>query len=114
MRALIFPVQKALPLMCEGGSIIVMGRPTGKADFGIYSASRPAIRKLARSWTGQPSRGLESGHVLSPGDSLLELQKSEPKRLKSLSRAQNATLRETVDLPRDSGVALLTSPPWCL
>jgi hypothetical protein len=39
--------------------------------------------------------------------SLVELQKSEPKRLKSLSRAQNRALRETVDLPRDSGVALL-------
>jgi hypothetical protein len=32
-----------------------------------------------------------------------ELQKNEPKRLKSLSRAQNRALRETVDLLRDSG-----------
>ena len=74
---------------------------TGTAEFGIYCASKTAIRNLVRSWTLDLKVAGIRVNVLSPGEAF-ELQKNEPKRLKSLSRARNRALRETVDLPRDS------------
>src|SRR3546814_4447570 len=49
----IFTVQKALPLMGPGGSIILTGSSsgtTGAPAFSVYSASKAAVRNLARSW----------------------------------------------------------------
>ena len=54
VKGMIFTVQKGLPLMRDGGSIILTGSTTGSmgtAAFSIYSASKAAIRNLARSWT---------------------------------------------------------------
>jgi NAD(P)-dependent dehydrogenase (short-subunit alcohol dehydrogenase family) len=70
VKGTIFTVQKALPLMRDGGSIILMGSTTGStgtADFSIYSASKAAIRNLARSWTlDLKGTGIRI-NVLSPG-----------------------------------------------
>jgi NAD(P)-dependent dehydrogenase (short-subunit alcohol dehydrogenase family) len=46
-------VQKALPLMGEGGSIILTGSSagtTGAPAMSAYSASKAAVRNLARTW----------------------------------------------------------------
>ena len=48
----IFTVQKAPPLMSEGGSIILTGSSavtTGAPGFTAYSASKAAVRNLART-----------------------------------------------------------------
>jgi NAD(P)-dependent dehydrogenase (short-subunit alcohol dehydrogenase family) len=53
VKGLIFTVQKALPLMKAGASIILTGSTTGvmgTAKFSIYSATKAAVRNLARSW----------------------------------------------------------------
>src|ERR1700720_3461223 len=53
VKGTIFTVQKGLPLMRDGGSIILTGSTTGSMGtpaFSIYSASKAAIRNLARSW----------------------------------------------------------------
>lgn len=53
VRGTVFTVQKALPLMTEGGSIILTGSTTGVKGtpaFSIYSATKAAVRNLARSW----------------------------------------------------------------
>ena len=54
VRGLIFTVQKALPFMQEGGSIILNASTAsikGIAGLSVYAASKAAVRSLARSWT---------------------------------------------------------------
>lgn len=52
-RGTFFTVQKALPLINNGGSIVLVsgvGHMLGWADFAAYSASKAAVRSFARSW----------------------------------------------------------------
>ncbi|USQ95321.1 SDR family NAD(P)-dependent oxidoreductase [Caulobacter sp. RL271] len=76
VKGAIFTVQKGLELMREGGSIILTGSTTGVMGtpaFSIYSASKAAVRNLARSWA-QDLRGTGIRvNVLSPGPTLTEL-----------------------------------------
>src|SRR5216683_3803997 len=70
VKGTIFTVQKGLPLMREGGSIILTGSTTasmGTPAFSIYSASKAAIRNLARSWTLDLKGTGIRVNVLSPG-----------------------------------------------
>src|ERR1700722_14483835 len=70
VKGTIFTVQKGLPLMHDGGSIILTGSTTGSmgtAAFSIYSASKAAIRNLARSWTLDLKGTGIRVNVLSPG-----------------------------------------------
>ena len=76
VKGLVFTVQKALPLMKKGSSIILTGSSTGvmgTPQFSIYSATKAAIRNLARSWA-QDLRGTGIRvNVLSPGPTKTEL-----------------------------------------
>ncbi len=76
VKGVIFTVQAALPLMGPGGSIILTGSTTGVMGtpaFSVYSASKAAVRNLARSWA-QDLRGTGIRvNVLSPGPTLTEL-----------------------------------------
>lgn len=76
VKGLIFTVQKGLKLMSDGGSIILTGSTTGVMGtpaFSVYSASKAAVRNLARSWA-QDLRGTGVRvNVLSPGPTLTEL-----------------------------------------
>lgn len=70
VKGTVFTVQKALPLMTEGGSIILTGSTAGAkgtAAFSIYSASKAAIRNLARSWALDLGGTGIRVNVLSPG-----------------------------------------------
>jgi NAD(P)-dependent dehydrogenase (short-subunit alcohol dehydrogenase family) len=52
VKSLIFTVQKALPLLVKGASVILTGSSAsieGAAAFSVYSASKAAVRNLARS-----------------------------------------------------------------
>src|SRR5258708_7401511 len=54
VRGALFTVQKALPLLKDGGSIILNGSVAsvkGTAAFGVYAASKAAIRSFVRTWT---------------------------------------------------------------
>jgi NADP-dependent 3-hydroxy acid dehydrogenase YdfG len=54
VRGTLFTVQKALPLLKDGGSIILNGSVAsvkGTAAFGVYAASKAAIRSFLRTWT---------------------------------------------------------------
>ncbi|WP_294191713.1 SDR family oxidoreductase [uncultured Sphingomonas sp.] len=76
VKGTIFTVQKALPLMARGGSVILTGSTTGVMGtpaFSVYSASKAAVRNFARSWA-QDLRGTGIRvNVLSPGPTLTEL-----------------------------------------
>jgi NAD(P)-dependent dehydrogenase (short-subunit alcohol dehydrogenase family) len=69
-RATVFTVQKALPLMTAGGSIILVGSVSGSVGFPgstAYSASKAAIRSFARTWTSEVApRGIRV-NTISPG-----------------------------------------------
>ena len=79
VKGTIFTVQKALPLMASGGSIILTGSSagtTGAAGFTAYSASKAAVRNMARTWAEDlKGTGLRV-NVLSPGPTATELAKA--------------------------------------
>jgi NAD(P)-dependent dehydrogenase (short-subunit alcohol dehydrogenase family) len=70
VRGLLFTVQKALPLMTRRGSIILTASVLdvkGVAAHGVYSATKAAVRSLARTWTTElKDRGIRV-NALSPG-----------------------------------------------
>ncbi len=70
VKGTLFTVQKALPLLNDGGSIILNGSVAsvkGTPAFGVYGASKAAIRNLVRAWTMElKDRGIRS-NVISPG-----------------------------------------------
>jgi len=76
VKGVLFTVQKGLPLMRAGGSIILTGSTTGEMgtpQFSIYSATKAAVRNFARSWA-QDLRGTGIRiNVLSPGPTRTDL-----------------------------------------
>lgn len=78
VKGVIFTVQKALPLMGEGGSIILTGSSagtTGAPAMSAYSASKAAVRNLARTWAVDLKGTGIRINVLSPGATATELAK---------------------------------------
>src|ERR1700710_1889054 len=78
VKGSIFTVQKALPLMSKGGSIILTGSSagtTGSPAFSAYSASKAAVRNLARTWAEDLKGTGIRVNVLSPGAIATELAK---------------------------------------
>ena len=76
VKGLIFSVQKGLPLMKAGGSIILTGSTTGEMgtpQFSIYSATKAAVRNLARSWALDLKGTGIRVNVLSPGPTRTDL-----------------------------------------
>jgi len=76
VKGLVFTVQKALPLMKQGASIILTGSSTGvmgTPQFSVYSATKAAIRNLARSWALDLRGTGIRVNVLSPGPTKTEL-----------------------------------------
>jgi len=70
VRGLVFTVQKALPIMPKGAAIVLNASTTsikGTPGFSIYSASKAAVRNLARSWTLDLKEAGIRVNVLSPG-----------------------------------------------
>ena len=70
VRGTLFTVQKALPLMREGASIIMTGSIAGVKGFeglSVYNASKAAVRSFARTWTADLKARKIRVNVLSPG-----------------------------------------------
>ncbi len=69
-RGTLFTVQKALPLFNDGGSIIMNGSMAavkGFPGFGVYSASKAALRSFARTWLNELKDRRIRVNVLHPG-----------------------------------------------
>jgi NAD(P)-dependent dehydrogenase (short-subunit alcohol dehydrogenase family) len=93
VKALVFTAQKALPLMPDGGTIILTGSIVGIKGFpafSIYSAAKAAVRNFARTWTTDlKDRGIRV-NVISPGPidtPLLNEAFSNPDDMKALASA---------------------------
>ncbi len=70
VKGALFTVQKALPLLNDGGSIILTGSVAGVKGtpaFGVYGATKAAIRNLVRAWTVELKDRRIRSNVLSPG-----------------------------------------------
>lgn len=70
VRGLLFTVQKALPLMREGGAIVLISSIAafkGIPHYSAYSATKASVRSFARTWTAElKDRGIRV-NVISPG-----------------------------------------------
>ena len=70
VKGLFFSVRKGLPLMKNGGSIILGGSIADIKGFpamSVYSATKAAIRPFARTWTNELRDRRIRVDVLSPG-----------------------------------------------
>jgi len=70
VKAVLFTVQKALPLLSDGASVILTGSAAaakGTPAFGVYAASKAAIRSFVRTWTSELKDRRIRSNVLSPG-----------------------------------------------
>lgn len=70
VKGVLFTVQKALPLLREGGSIILNASivaTKGSEAFSVYSASKAAVRSFARTWTMDLRSRRIRVNAISPG-----------------------------------------------
>ena len=70
VKGVLFTVQKALPLLQDGGSIILIASVAGSKGFKrstVYSATKAPIRSFARSWTVDLKNRKIRVNAISPG-----------------------------------------------
>lgn len=70
VKGALFTVQKALPLMPDGASIILTSSIVGSRgldNISVYSATKAALRSFARTWTTDLKKRRIRVNVVSPG-----------------------------------------------
>jgi NAD(P)-dependent dehydrogenase (short-subunit alcohol dehydrogenase family) len=70
VKGVLFTVQKALPLLVDGASVILTGSTASVVAmpaFSVYGASKAAVRSFARNWTLDLKARRIRVNVLSPG-----------------------------------------------
>jgi NAD(P)-dependent dehydrogenase (short-subunit alcohol dehydrogenase family) len=70
VKGLLFTVQKALPLLADGGSIILNASivaSTGNPALSVYSATKAAVRSFARTWILDLKERKIRVNAISPG-----------------------------------------------
>jgi NAD(P)-dependent dehydrogenase (short-subunit alcohol dehydrogenase family) len=97
VKGTLFTVQKALPLLNDGASVILTSSTsadTGGEAFGVYAASKAAIRSFARTWANE-LRGrairvnaVTPGPVDTPGFSGLAPDEEQATQLKGHMASQ--------------------------
>jgi NAD(P)-dependent dehydrogenase (short-subunit alcohol dehydrogenase family) len=70
VRGTVFTVQKALPVLNDGASIVITGSTAaskGSPAFGVYAASKAALRSFTRTWAAElTGRGIRV-NAIAPG-----------------------------------------------
>jgi len=90
VKGLFFTVQKGLPLMNDGGAIVLtasIAAIKGFPSISVYSATKAAVRSFARTWTNELRdrrirvNAISPGHIDTPifegwqkGDALLKMK----------------------------------------
>ena len=95
VKGVLFTVQKALPLLPDGASIILTSSIVGSKGLSmnsVYSASKAALRSFARTWTTDLKdrhirvNAISPGSIDTPGlDNLLASVKAGEERKKMIS-----------------------------
>ncbi|MFE0633301.1 SDR family oxidoreductase [Streptomyces sp. NPDC058864] len=70
VKGLLFTVQKALPHLNDGASVILTGSTAGSVGseaFGVYGASKAAVRSFARTWANELRGRSIRVNSISPG-----------------------------------------------
>ncbi len=70
VKGLLFTVQKALPLLQDGGSIVLNASIvsiTGSPSLSVYSATKAAVRSFARTWSVDLKERKIRVNAISPG-----------------------------------------------
>ena len=70
VRGMLFTVQKALPLLQPGGSVVLNASivsSTGSPAFSVYSATKAAVRSFARTWSVDLKERKIRVNAISPG-----------------------------------------------
>jgi NAD(P)-dependent dehydrogenase (short-subunit alcohol dehydrogenase family) len=81
VKGVLFTVQKALPLLNDGGSIILIGSVAGvkgTPGLAVYGASKAAIRNFVRGWTVELKDRRIRSNVVSPGPIATPLTVAQP------------------------------------
>lgn len=97
VKGVVFTVQKALPLIRDGGSIIMNASVVslkGVPAFSVYSATKAAVRSFARAWTMDLKDRKIRVNVVSPGpiDTPIYETHSESKEETEQTKARFASL----------------------
>lgn len=75
-KGVFFTVQKALPLLKDGGSVILtssIAHFKGTPGYNVYAATKAAVRSFARSWTVDLKHRNIRVNCLSPGPTITPL-----------------------------------------
>jgi NAD(P)-dependent dehydrogenase (short-subunit alcohol dehydrogenase family) len=81
VKGALFTVQKGLPVLKDGGSIIITGSVAGSKGtpaFGVYGATKAAVRSFVRTWTSDLKDRRIRSNVLSPGPINTPLMSRQP------------------------------------
>lgn len=113
VKGVVFTVQKALPLLSEGASVILVGSSGSVRALpsqSLYGATKAALRSFARSWMLELKRRRIRVNVLSPGPvatpSLLSMA-AEGHEAEFLERVAKMIPAGRVGAPEEIGRAAL-------
>jgi NAD(P)-dependent dehydrogenase (short-subunit alcohol dehydrogenase family) len=105
VKGTLFTVQKALPLMNDGGSIILNGSVAsvkGTPAFGVYGATKAALRPFVRTWTSDLRDRHIRSNVVSPGPTDTPIVDGQPEDsiARIVSTIPMGRMGEPMKLPR--------------
>ena len=101
VKGVVYTVQKALPLLNDGASIILVGSTTadrGRAGLSSYAASKAAVRSLARTWANELAdrsirvNVLVAGSTATPGSDNLAAQTDPNSSVEEFRAGRVATI----------------------
>ena len=93
VKGVLFSVQKALPLLVDGASVILNASVVGSKGFqafSVYSATKAAVRSFARTWTTDLKARKIRVNVISPGPietpAISGLAQNDPQQVEQLKQ----------------------------
>lgn len=101
VKGVVYTVQKALPLLNDGASVILTGSTTadrGRAGLSIYAATKAAVRSLARAWANElADRNIRvnvivAGSTATPGSNALAAQTDSDASIEEFRAERIATI----------------------
>ncbi|WP_144138175.1 glucose 1-dehydrogenase [Paraburkholderia sp. BCC1884] len=103
VKGTLFTVQKALPLMQPGSAIVLTGSITsiqGVPAFGVYAATKAALRSFARTWASDLKGRDIRVNVVAPGVVVTPAYKTELKMSDEQIDAYRQQVSDTTPLGR--------------